>query len=1312
MDLVNTITLIEKGDNEDYSFPVRTKKMFKSQNRKNTISKKWAALNNIANLTTDKIDNTSQKLKRFKATVEYKDDIINYDNNEDINYDNNEEDINYNNNEHNNDNNEYNISEDDSDVQSEGLNTIISEVFVHDDLLSGSDDDDDPDEDKNNEGNHEQIKTRLVCNGFNIFDYSIDKMKNSLIKLQKDDTNNLQKGSLKSEKGLFCRDILNWSAESSISTSDQTKLIKLLYKHLENVDLPVKISMKNNIVSTIKKYAVDDLRQLKFDVCPSDGCIAFIGDSADFHQCSICFADRYRPCVKCKRKDDFYGNILNCQHKNRIAYKSVYYRPIVQLIISLINSDLFLMFLNYNLEKLYDYDYFDVQHVPTFQKNMAEMEKKYQQFCDTNNFEYNSITMVRICLSQNYDGCATRKKRVTSFWPLIITILNLPPHLRIKLGIGMFVLSVFTSQLGSEAEEFLFRDLYVAELKHLYIGYLYENPINKKKYFIQVRLILSCFDTKAVEDHLHVHSSNSLAGCFMCENGKGLKINSTKTVVFIGNRQILHQHHVLRNFGQSGLCCPQGYYNDFQNKFVPLPAAETLSQKAPQTFTIKKNPNKTCLTNINDYNDLVSYLKNKKAPWVWHHKEFKINDFENDLWYHHCDYRDNVEHKRKTNQMYKNNASLLLLKENKKRKHMNGVKSLWNEAELPNVDVENDLNWDPFHVLNNIMHSLFDHWKGKRLKTQVMDFCKSINTHTSLCYNDKKKLVIKEKWGIPEIEWNMLDFAINSIIVPTGFTNEFQIKNIFIQTGYVSGAASILILVSLMPFIMYLCKDILDTAYIKFYLLLCVDIRDLMAPCFINNELEELHDRITELVSLHEGMFPITESKIIWHQLIDLPYHIRKWGMLKLWWAMPGERCLHPLKKHLPLGGQNNDLTLMNRYAQYELERLRQAYTKPVNAELRKDVCIEENFEIDYSEEKCIYSDIKFYLCKAFFPSKDLQCIIHNDYELNRLLTVMILEIKKKTKSLQEAVSLSPTFRIFVSYNNWKSKNNKKNKKSFYEFVVELYYKTNENDQKAISDLIGTNIVQSDDIYVIVDCLNNLQHPNKLYTNAQVYGIKMNGRGYKYKEEKEPIERYKYGQPFVSPSNRLNQLTVHWNKGKEVLSSWFTFRYHDTSLNNFNCDAFNCSENKIYKQCYGQFNYFFRINSKKEILLHNVPIASVTQRNLETQTKYQYITKYLNKISTNDSNSFNPDISFVSLSDVYSTKFLLCAFNAAENPIPLKIISVDPKKTKAIGLSRNYNRVVDHLLLIDMYPHRKKIMFGFNDYKEMAKRNYDIRNDK
>ena len=46
----------------------------------------------------------------------------------------------------------------------EGLNSIPEYLYIHTDLLTAGSDDD-PDEDKPNEGNNEQIKTRVVCNG-------------------------------------------------------------------------------------------------------------------------------------------------------------------------------------------------------------------------------------------------------------------------------------------------------------------------------------------------------------------------------------------------------------------------------------------------------------------------------------------------------------------------------------------------------------------------------------------------------------------------------------------------------------------------------------------------------------------------------------------------------------------------------------------------------------------------------------------------------------------------------------------------------------------------------------------------------------------------------------------------------------------------------------------------------------------------------------------------------------------------------------------------------------------------------------------
>ena len=104
--------------------------------------------------------------------------------------------------------------------------------------------------------------------------------------------------------------------------------------------------------------------------------------------------------------------------------------------------------------------------------------------------------MINILLSQFYDGCAVFRNKVSSFHPLVITILNLPPNYRFKigndfycywnyyciticyikvvltilflfLGVGMLALTIFSSKIKSIAEDFLFNNFYVEELLHL-----------------------------------------------------------------------------------------------------------------------------------------------------------------------------------------------------------------------------------------------------------------------------------------------------------------------------------------------------------------------------------------------------------------------------------------------------------------------------------------------------------------------------------------------------------------------------------------------------------------------------------------------------------------------------------------------------------------------------------------------------------------------------------------------------------------------------------------------------------------------------
>ena len=92
--------------------------------------------------------------------------------------------------------------------------------------------------------------------------------------------------------------------------------------------------------------------------------------------------------------------------------------------------------------------------------------------------------------------------------------MNLPPNIRKTLGHGMFLISLFTALSHSTCEQFIMSKCLIDELKMLNEGLLIK--ISNKLYFIQARLILHCYDNKALEAFCCIHGENSLFGCGLC----------------------------------------------------------------------------------------------------------------------------------------------------------------------------------------------------------------------------------------------------------------------------------------------------------------------------------------------------------------------------------------------------------------------------------------------------------------------------------------------------------------------------------------------------------------------------------------------------------------------------------------------------------------------------------------------------------------------------------------------------------------------------------------------------------------------------
>jgi hypothetical protein len=188
----------------------------------------------------------------------------------------------------------------------------------------------------------------------------------------------------------------------------------------------------------------------------------------------------------------------------------------------LLHHNNFISAINYTNPEEDDYYVSDVRTGINYKNHMNEMKAKYDEFIASQENESEFI-MVNLCISQFYDGTQIRTTKMQTFWPLFITILNLPPPMRMSLGVGLFLLSIFTAGQFTPAEKFILEDCFAKELEQFSTGVSIE--VNGLSYFVQIRLISTILDTIGFQDVFKVVGANSYEGCFFCKGiGKGTNL--------------------------------------------------------------------------------------------------------------------------------------------------------------------------------------------------------------------------------------------------------------------------------------------------------------------------------------------------------------------------------------------------------------------------------------------------------------------------------------------------------------------------------------------------------------------------------------------------------------------------------------------------------------------------------------------------------------------------------------------------------------------------------------------------------------------
>jgi hypothetical protein len=310
-------------------------------------------------------------------------------------------------------------------------------------------------------------------------------------------------------------------------------LFALLSLALPDVNWPtLLVKTKKNKVkvkTNLGDYAPRDMRSFELHVC-INGCMSYINETSRFIKCKICHHPRFLKCNQhnCKNR---LCNPWNGGHglKYRISNKTGYYRPIIPLLKELfqwsfgLDEHIYCLdcsvksrtaarysartesgFSNDYVENLDDVHTNRVEDIADSKQSCHHLNEMHAEFEKLRMMEGNEdLIEASFVLGEFYDGGTLFKRKNKSIWPLVLSILNCNPSVRVRPGIGMFLVFLHDLALGSVAEQSLFKDLFIPELNFLFDGTVFSfvDKNNKTvRVFLQARLVVHILDTIALLD--------------------------------------------------------------------------------------------------------------------------------------------------------------------------------------------------------------------------------------------------------------------------------------------------------------------------------------------------------------------------------------------------------------------------------------------------------------------------------------------------------------------------------------------------------------------------------------------------------------------------------------------------------------------------------------------------------------------------------------------------------------------------------------------------------------------------------------------
>jgi hypothetical protein len=386
------------------------------------------------------------------------------------------------------------------------------------------------------------------------------------------------------------------------------------------------------------------------------------------------------------------------------------------------------------------------------------------------------------------------------------------------------------------------------------------------------------------------------------------------------------------------------------------------------------------------------------------------------------------------------------------------------------------------------------------------------------------------------------------------------------------------------------------------------------------NSVSQLQDEVNEMICLWEALFPDSQNFFQMHQIMDLVSSIPLFGSMHAWSELFGEQALAKLKKiktRTNPGGVSYENYIMDRLVNTELDTMGRFYSHAVNKKDKKAANYKTKVSFNAEKQILSYNVMQFDiydrekddsnvsvrdLNSSKSKDRDPNLVFRtnlNTYELNELVLLLLMEIRKRYKDSQNECDRNSC-------------------------LCRCFSKKKEVSPSATTVEWLESVVLNDDLYdkdVVLVAKSLLSLKLSFHSKACIYGLQFRSRGSIcrefYAEEcfpKEPPDRYGSG---IYNAREVRR----WND-KVDYSSWCKFQRSSYS-------------NKQSASHYGKLNAFFEVRIGDNCI-DGLLVASITSYIDGSQIKDKLTSPNVDIVER--FYSLDPSTIFVALQDIYPTR--------------------------------------------------------------------------